>query len=176
MAAQRILLNVMYANKPFNSLQKCVRTIKTSTQPVYLFPSKQIPSSYTREKKLNPNYKARWVAPTAMELNRRREKVAFDQKLRHGQEDIVRRSQFTDWNYSAEISAFQARLGEKFDEEKLLQAFKTREYLEDITIQRRQTFGIEKHSFDNEEGRHNSLNLNLTEALYIVGLPYMTNH
>ena len=73
--------------------------------------------------------------------------------------DIVRRSQFTDWNYSAEISAFQARLGEQFDEEKLLQAFKTSEYLEDITIQRRQTFGIEKHSFDNEEGSYNSLNI-----------------
>ena len=153
MAAQRIL-SMMQAKKSFDSLLKCVRTIKTSTQPVYLFPSKQIPSSYTREKYNNPDYKARWLAPTAMEINRRREKVAMDQKLRHGQENIVRRSQFTDWNYSAEISAFQARLGEKFDEEKLLQAFKTREYLEDITIQRRQTFGIEKQSFDNEEGKH----------------------
>ena len=158
MAAQQILLTAIRLARP-KSFQTCVRSLKTSTQPVYLFPEKGISNRYTRERKVNPNYKPRWVAPTALEFNRRREKVANDQILRHGQENVVRRSQFTDWNYSAEISAFQARLGEQFDEEKLLQAFKTSEYLEDITIQRRQTFGIEKHSFDNEEGSYNSLNI-----------------
>merc|ERR1712150_264201 len=95
-------------------------------------------TSYTRERKLAPGFKPRSIAPRAMELNRRRQRVAIDEKLRYGQEEVVKRSQFTDWNYPAEISAFQARLGEQFDEEKLLQAFKTREYLEDLTLQRRE--------------------------------------
>ena len=151
MAAQQILLNVIRSTRP-KSFQNCVRSLKTSTQPVNLFPEKGLSNRYTRERKSNPNFKPRWVAPTAMEFNRRREKVANDQILRHGQENTVRRSQFTDWNYSAEISAFQARLGEKFDDEKLHQAFQTREYLEDVTIQRRQTFGVE--TINDNEGMH----------------------
>ena len=100
-------------------------------------------TSYTKERKLNENFKPRWKKCAAIELNRRRAKVAIDEKLRYGHEKIVRRSQFTDWNYPAEISAFQARLSEQFDEDKLLQSFKTREYLEDLTMQRRITFGVE---------------------------------
>ena len=115
--------------------------------------SNHTPTSYTREKKLNSNFKPRWIAPTAMELNRRREKIAIDQKLRYGQEKIVKRSQFSDWNYTTEISAFQARLGEQFDEEKVIQAFKSREYLEDLAIQHRQTFGSENTNLYDHEGK-----------------------
>ena len=100
-------------------------------------------TSYTKERKLNQVFKPRWKKCAAVELNKRRAKVAIDEKLRYGHEKIVRRSQFTDWNYPAEISAFQARLSEQFDEDKLLQSFKTREYLEDLTMQRKITFGIE---------------------------------
>ena len=45
-------------------------------------------TSYTREKKLNPNFRARWLAPAAQEFNRRRQKVAIDQILRDGKEKV----------------------------------------------------------------------------------------
>ena len=149
MASQRMLLSAINSNKSSNLFQVCVRSLKTSTQT---FRRQSIPARYTRERRTHPDFQARWRAPTARELNKRREQIASDQILRDGQEKVVRRSDFTDWNYSAEISAFQARLGEKFDEEKLHQALKTREYLEDITIQRRKTFGIDSQNTFNEEG------------------------
>ena len=150
MASQRILLSAINSNKSSSSFQLCVRSLKTSTQTSA---RQSIPTRYTRERIRHHGFQARWRAATAVELNRRRQQIASDQILRHGQEKVVRRSDFTDWNYSAEISAFQARLGEKFDEEKLHQALKTREYLEDITIQRRKTFGIDSQNTFNEEGK-----------------------
>ena len=152
MAAQRLLFSVIDPNKSGSCLHVFVRSLKTSTKPVLLRSSTSIPSSYTRERRFSPVFRARSLAPTAMDLNRRREIIASDQILRHGQENVVRRSQFTDWNYSAEISAFQARLRENFDEEKLYQAFKTREYLEDMTIQRRRTFGVDSQNAFDQEG------------------------
>ncbi len=44
-------------------------------------------------------------------------------------------------NYSSELSAFQARLGEKFDEGKLRQAFISPEYVE-AELKRQQELGI----------------------------------
>ena len=149
MASKKIFNKIVRFEKPACQLKNSWIPQIFSIRPV----SKHTPTSYTREKKLSNNFKPRWVAPTAMELNRRREKIAMDQKLRFGQEKIVKRSQFSDWNYSAEISAFQARLGEQFDEEKVIQAFKSREYLEDLAIQRRQTFGIENTNLYQHEGK-----------------------
>ena len=153
-------MNIM-ASKQISNIITCLRT-PACQQKCFWIPqisscrassTKHTVTSYTRERKLNNNFKPRWVAPTAMELNRRRAKIAIDQKLRFGQEKIVKRSQFSDWNYSAEISAFQSRLGEQFDEEKVIQAFKSREYLEDLAIQRRQTFGIENNNAYQHEGK-----------------------
>ena len=100
-------------------------------------------TSYTREKKVNPNFKPRWRAPALMEFNRRRQRVQIDEILRDGKEKVVKRSQFSDWNYAAEISAFQSRVGEQFDEDKLIQSFKTRDYLEHLILQHGRTFGSE---------------------------------
>ena len=151
MASKQLLSSVFHLSKSPFQINKHLTSVQLSLMIVR---SKHTDTSYTRERKLNGNFKARSLAPRAMELNRRRQRVAIDEKLRYGHEKVVKRSQFTDWNYTAEISAFQARLGEQFDEEKLLQAFKTREYLEDLTLQRRQTFGIEKQSYHEHEGKH----------------------
>ena len=67
-------------------------------------------TSYTRERKMNKAFQARWRAATFVEFNRRKKRVAIDQILRDGKEKVVRRSQFTDWNYDAEISAFQVSI------------------------------------------------------------------
>lgn len=69
--------------------------------------------------------------------------MQIDEILRDGKEKVVRRSQFTDWNYAAEISAFQSRVGEQFDDDKLIQSFKTRDYLEHLILQHGRTFGSE---------------------------------
>ena len=151
-------MNIMASKKIFNKFANVAPAlkIKISVMPG-IFPIRRssnfTSTSYTRERKSNNTFQARWRAPAAMELNRRRGQVAADQKLRYGQEKIPQRSQFTDWNYSAEISAFQARLGEQFDEETLVQAFKTRDYLEDLAIQRRRTFGTENTNLYEDGGK-----------------------
>lgn len=73
--------------------------------------------------------KPRHDYPMAIEINKRLENVATDQKLRSGKEVHPRRSDFVEWNYNTELIAFQARLGEKFDDNTLRQAFISLEYV-----------------------------------------------
>ncbi|KAL0114029.1 hypothetical protein PUN28_011388 [Cardiocondyla obscurior] len=62
----------------------------------------------------------RWVAPTQQELTRRK---TLDKQPE------PKRSTFLEWNRSSEIYAFNERLSEKFDTEKLEQAFTHRAYI-----------------------------------------------
>ncbi|KYM87802.1 39S ribosomal protein L44, mitochondrial [Atta colombica] len=66
-------------------------------------------------------YIKRWVAPTQKEITKR--KKALDEQPE------PKRSTFLDWNRSAEIYAFNERLSESFNMEKLEQAFTNRSYL-----------------------------------------------
>ena len=162
MASKRLLNNV-YLSGVSCTQYKLVPVAQFCAPPIRL---KYTSTSYTREKKLNPVFKPRWEAPRAMEINRRRERVAQDQRMRNGTEKVVRRSQFTDWNYSAELNAFQARVGEQFDEEKLWQSFKTREYLEASTLEHGKVFGIEKENSLNQLGG-NPFYINLITNVFI---------
>jgi len=87
---------------------------------------------FTNEKSLrrNPFRMERHVKHNHLAINKRQEQVAFDQENRYGAQVVPRRSDFLDWNYSAELAAFQARLGESFDDEQLRKALVTRDYLE----------------------------------------------
>jgi len=75
-------------------------------------------------------YKHKTLYPMMKEMNRRRENIASDELLRTGKEKRTRRSDFIDWNYNSELVAFQARLGEKFDDSKLREAFITADFVE----------------------------------------------
>ncbi|XP_055904201.1 39S ribosomal protein L44, mitochondrial [Eupeodes corollae] len=77
----------------------------------------------------------RWVAPTLRELRRRREKL--------GPELPEPRSQFLDWNYSAELYAFGKRLNEEFDQSSLQSALTNRSYIIQEENQQREV-GIEE--------------------------------
>lgn len=59
--------------------------------------------------------------PTLTEIRRRRKKL--------GPQPVARRSDFIDWNYEAELSAFGSRLKEKFSAPLLQQAFVCRSYI-----------------------------------------------
>ncbi|XP_011641219.1 39S ribosomal protein L44, mitochondrial [Pogonomyrmex barbatus] len=63
----------------------------------------------------------RWVAPTQVEITKRKKIL--------GSQPEPKRNTFLDWNRSAEIYAFNVRLSEKFDTEKLEQAFTHRSYI-----------------------------------------------
>ncbi|XP_071637730.1 large ribosomal subunit protein mL44 [Temnothorax longispinosus] len=76
----------------------------------------------------------RWVAATQVEITRRKRKL--------DPQPEPKRNTFLDWNRSAEIYAFNKRLSENFDTEKLEQAFTHKSYL--IREQHRQKeMGIE---------------------------------
>lgn len=66
------------------------------------------------------------MAPTLIELTRRKREAI---KKRSGQELIPKRNTFLDWNRSAEIYAFNKRLSEDFNIEKLEQAFTHKSYI-----------------------------------------------
>jgi len=55
--------------------------------------------------------------------------VELDHMLKQEMVPIPRRSSFSDWNYQAEIKAFQARIGESFDQELLARAFVTESHV-----------------------------------------------
>ena len=42
-------------------------------------------------------WRCRTAAPTLRALNRRKEQVRTDELIRHGEETLPRRSEFTDW-------------------------------------------------------------------------------
>ena len=47
-----------------------------------------------------------------------------------GKQTRHRRSDYIEWNYNSELVAFAARLGEKFDDSKLREAFITADFVE----------------------------------------------
>ncbi|XP_014487761.1 PREDICTED: 39S ribosomal protein L44, mitochondrial [Dinoponera quadriceps] len=85
----------------------------------------------------------RWVSPTLKELTRRK-KQAIEKSE---QVPIPKRNTFLDWNRSAEIYAFNKRLSENFNIEKLEQAFTHRSYIIKEE-QRQKEMGIEDPSLD----------------------------
>ncbi|XP_017884892.1 39S ribosomal protein L44, mitochondrial [Ceratina calcarata] len=66
-------------------------------------------------------YIHRWISRTQMELTHKKKKKLPPQPE-------PKRSSFIDWNRSAEIYAFNCRLSEKFDTEKLNEAFVHKSY------------------------------------------------
>ncbi|KYM98302.1 PREDICTED: 39S ribosomal protein L44, mitochondrial [Cyphomyrmex costatus] len=79
-------------------------------------------------------YIKRWVAPTQKKLTRLKKAL--------GEQPEPKRSTFLDWNRPAEIYAFNVRLSESFDTEKLEQAFTHRSYLIEEE-QKQKEMGIE---------------------------------
>jgi len=79
------------------------------------------------------------VAPTQKEITRRKRKL--------GEQPEPKRNTFLDWNRSAEIYAFNNRLSESFNTEKLEQAFTHRSYLI-REEQRQKEMGIENPVLD----------------------------
>jgi len=84
----------------------------------------------------------RSVAPFLREVNRRQEIVELDHMLKQEVVPIPRRSSFTDWNYQAEIKAFQARIGEKFDKALLARAFVTESHVK-MEMKKQEELGVE---------------------------------
>ncbi|KAB0791559.1 hypothetical protein PPYR_03359 [Photinus pyralis] len=74
---------------------------------------------------LSPNLTAkgikRWVAPTLIELERRRK--------RQEPQPPIPRSSFLEWNHDAELYSFGKRLGEEFNQALLKRAFTHRSYV-----------------------------------------------
>ncbi|XP_003485752.1 39S ribosomal protein L44, mitochondrial [Bombus impatiens] len=90
-------------------------------------------------------YIQRWVAPTQFEITRR--------KRRLPPQPEPKRSNFIEWNRNIEIYAFNQRLSEKFDIEKLNQAFIHKSYILD-ELKKQENMGIEDPKLDvqhNEE-------------------------
>ncbi|CAK9808790.1 39S ribosomal protein L44, mitochondrial [Anthophora quadrimaculata] len=86
-------------------------------------------------------YIKRWVAPTQKEITRRKKELKSEPE--------PKRSTFTDWNRNAEIYAFNQRLSEKFDTEKLKQAFIHKSYITE-EIKRQENIGITNPKLDIE--------------------------
>lgn len=89
----------------------------------------------------------RWVRPTIIELNNRKNKYA--DKL----PKLNKRSGFIDWNFDAETYSFGKRLGEEFNLDLLRQAFLQRSYVIEEEL-RMEKLGVEKtdvNLLDNRE-------------------------
>lgn len=80
----------------------------------------------------------RWVAPTQIEITKRKKKAP---------KEIPKRNTFLEWNRSAEIYAFNKRLSEDFNLQKLEQAFTFRSYIIQEE-QRQKEMGIEDPKLD----------------------------
>jgi len=76
------------------------------------------------------SHTSREVRPVLMELNRRRETIELNNKLKEVN-PMDRRSSYLDWNYQAELTALNGRLGENIPLQVLDQVFTTEEYIEE---------------------------------------------
>jgi len=76
------------------------------------------------------SHTSREVRPVLMEFNERRQKIELNNKLKEVN-PIDRRSSFLDWNYVAELTALNGRLGEKIPLQMLHEVFTTEEYIEE---------------------------------------------
>jgi len=94
----------------------------------------------------------RSIAPFWREINRRKKVVELDHMLKRGKVPIDRRSSYSDWNYQAEVTAFQVRLGEKFEMKYLLRAFVTESHV-NSEVQKQKELGVEVSTglIDNSE-------------------------
>ena len=79
--------------------------------------------------------------PLFIELNKRRQIVELDNKLKN-KDAIQRRSSHSDWNYSAELKALQSRLGEKMDDGLLAQSLIMKSHLE-LEKQKQRDLGVD---------------------------------
>lgn len=79
------------------------------------------------------------MAPTLKELNRRKRKAIEEGTFQKHE----KRSGFLEWNFSAEIYAYNARLNENFRLELLVQAFTQRSYIAQEELRQREV-GIEE--------------------------------
>jgi len=132
----------MLVSKSVRSSKSSLRLLSTSQVEYYRTASNNIDRRFNNEKKKrNPWRVERWYKPNLLEINKLQDRVAFDQENRYGAETVPRRSDFIEWNYDAEISAFQARIREQFDAQKLRQAFVSKEYLES-EIQSKKSLGF----------------------------------
>ena len=84
----------------------------------------------------------RSVVPFLREVNRRQEVVELDHMLKQEVVPIPRRSSFTDWNYQAEMKAFQARIGESFNKELLARVFVTESHVK-MEKRKQEELGVE---------------------------------
>lgn len=87
----------------------------------------------------------RWVAPTLIELNKRRNKI--------GEEAPTPRSTFVEWNYDAELYAFGRRLNEDFNGKLLRQALTHRSFVIQEEMKQREV-GIEDPIIDIKDNRN----------------------
>merc|ERR1719483_1256900 len=62
--------------------------------------------------------------------------------LKDGKVPIMRRSQFSDWNYQAELKALQPRIGETIDQSLLARAFVMESHVE-LEIRKQEELGVE---------------------------------
>lgn len=108
-----------------NVLRSCVKTIILNKEVCSL--------NYQGQR-----YIKRWVAPTQREITNRKKRIPQQEP---------KRNTFLDWNRSAEIYAFNTRLTEKFNVDKLEQAFTHRSYVIQEE-QRQREIGIEEPKLD----------------------------
>nr|XP_027237860.1 39S ribosomal protein L44, mitochondrial-like [Penaeus vannamei] len=80
--------------------------------------------------------KSRWVAPYRKELLKRQKKME-----RMGITHQLKRSEYIEWNYDAEVYAFGKRLGEQFDNNILREALTDSSYISQERV-RQQELGV----------------------------------
>jgi len=86
-------------------------------------------------------HNSRVMRPVFEEMNERRAIVELNNKLK-GENPIDRRSSYLEWNYSAELYAFTARLGESIEPKMLERAFTTAGHIE-LERRKQEKLGIE---------------------------------
>jgi len=79
--------------------------------------------------------------PLMLELNKRREVVELDNRLKN-KDSVARRSSYSDWNYPAELKALQARLGEQIDSDLLSRSMIMNSHLE-LERKKQEELGVE---------------------------------
>jgi len=77
-----------------------------------------------------------------MEIEKRRQKEELNYLIKDGAVPVVRRSDFLDWNYMAELKAFSSRIGETFNLNRLTTALTTESHVV-AEIEKQKELGID---------------------------------
>lgn len=93
------------------------------------------------------SYQPGHIRPTLVELNKRRQKVELNHMLKDGKVPVQRRSNFSDWNFEAELKAFGSRLGEVFNPSLLSTALTMKSHVM-AEIETQKQLGIENVQLD----------------------------